>query len=215
MNGAHDLGGTHGFGEIDRSEERHFPNEWERKVFAMTLACGMLGRWNLDQSRFARETMTPGRYLNSSYYEHWLHGLERLLIDHELVSECELRGGQSDGDAPLNAVPRNEIEEILRRGGATLLETEVPPLFDVGDAVTVSNFHPESHTRAPRYIRGRSGRVEKYHGAHIFPDEHAKSGRKIPAHLYCMGFDSVELWGNDAEPGSVIFVDVFEPYLKK
>lgn len=70
MNSAHDLGGMHGFGPIDRSQIENFVSEWEEKVFALTLACGMLGQWNLDQSRFAREKMDPGHYLCSSYYEH-------------------------------------------------------------------------------------------------------------------------------------------------
>jgi nitrile hydratase len=78
MNGGHDLGGMHGFGpvEIER-DEPVFHHEWERRAFAITVATGFLGKWNIDQSRFAREQMPPPEYLATTYYEHWLFGLER------------------------------------------------------------------------------------------------------------------------------------------
>ena len=91
MNGAHDLGGMHGFGPIDpEPDEPVFHAEWERRAFAITLAMGFYGAWNLDKSRFARESMDPAEYLNTSYYEHWLHGLQELLIENNLVSEQEI-----------------------------------------------------------------------------------------------------------------------------
>ena len=65
--------------------------EWERRCFAITLACGFLGEWNLDMSRYARERMHPAKYLETSYYEHWLIGLETLLIEKGLVSEDEIK----------------------------------------------------------------------------------------------------------------------------
>ena len=91
MNGAHDLGGMHGFGPIDpEPNEPVFHHEWERRAFAITLACGALGEWNLDMSRFARERMDPGEYLRTTYYEHWLFGLELLLRERGLVSAEEI-----------------------------------------------------------------------------------------------------------------------------
>ena len=70
MNGAADLGGAMGCGPINpESGEPPFHHEWERRIFAVTLAMGVTGSWNLDQSRFARESLPPARYLNSTYYE--------------------------------------------------------------------------------------------------------------------------------------------------
>ena len=55
MNGGHDLGGMHGLGRIDVEEnEPGFHYAWERRCFATTLACGLLGEWNLDIARYAR-----------------------------------------------------------------------------------------------------------------------------------------------------------------
>jgi nitrile hydratase subunit beta len=34
--------------------------------------------------------MDPADYLRSSYYEHWLHSLETLLVEKGVISEAEL-----------------------------------------------------------------------------------------------------------------------------
>src|SRR5262245_10753687 len=68
MNGIHDLGGMHGMGPVViETDEPVFHSEWERRVFALTLAAGYLGKWNLDMSRSAREQMPPAEYLSTSY----------------------------------------------------------------------------------------------------------------------------------------------------
>lgn len=91
MNGAHDLGGMHGFGAIEpEPDEPVFHAEWERRAFAITLAMGAYGSWNLDMSRHARERMDPAEYLRTSYYEHWVHGLQLLLIEQGLLSAQEI-----------------------------------------------------------------------------------------------------------------------------
>src|SRR5262249_4912728 len=97
MNGAHHLGGMHGFGarEVER-DEPVFHGEWERRTFAITLATGFLGKWNLDMSRYAREQMPPAEYLATTYYEHWLFGLEKLLDQHGLVRHEELEARLRD-----------------------------------------------------------------------------------------------------------------------
>ena len=91
MNGAHDMGGMHGFGAIaPEPDEPVFHEEWERRAFALTLAMGAYGSWNLDMSRHARERMHPVDYLSTSYYEHWLHGLELLLVEKGLLTRQEI-----------------------------------------------------------------------------------------------------------------------------
>jgi len=91
MNGVHDFGGMDGLGPIDyETNEPVFHAEWERRVFALTLAMGCTGAWNLDMSRHARERTPPAEYLAASYYEIWLSGLERLLDETGLLSRAEL-----------------------------------------------------------------------------------------------------------------------------
>ena len=56
MEGAHDMGGVAWSGPvIPEPDEPMFHAEWERRAFAITLAMGMPGGWNIDMSRFARE----------------------------------------------------------------------------------------------------------------------------------------------------------------
>ena len=215
MNSAHDLGGMHGFGNIDQSQRENFIHQWEEKVFGLTLACGLLGQWNLDESRHAREQMEAGEYLRSSYYEHWLHGLEKLLIEKGLVTVDELESGSCEQKSSLSPLAVEKIPEILGRGSPAQMRPQSAPLFQTGQLIRVRNFHPKSHTRAPRYIRGRSGRVSAHYGAHIFPDLHSARGEKCPAHLYSIRFEAGELWGEqDAEGRFAVYVDLFEPYLQ-
>jgi hypothetical protein len=88
MNGAHDMGGVHGFGPvIPEANEPTFHAEWEKRIFALNLAAGRPGNWNLDMSRFARENRPPADYLSKTYYELWVAGLERMLVERGLVSE--------------------------------------------------------------------------------------------------------------------------------
>ncbi|MEM7209167.1 MAG: nitrile hydratase subunit beta [Pseudomonadota bacterium] len=214
MNGAHDLGGMHGFDPVDiESGKELFHAEWEKRVFAMTLACGFLGKWNIDQGRFARERMEPGAYLNSSYYEHWLHGLALLLVECGLLSQDELDRFEVMNESPL-AVRANRVQEILSAGGPADCASETDPIFSVGDTVRVRNEHPSGHTRAPRFVRGRSGTVASYHGSHVLPDVSSQpEGVKQGAHLYNVRFSATELWGEGATSKDAVYVDVFEPYL--
>ena len=107
MNGAHDLGGMQGFGPIKpEPDEPVFHADWEKRTFAITLACGALGRWNIDMSRHARERLHPRLYLQTSYYEKWLLGLQTLLTEKGLLTEdeinqrmAELKGAQDSGNA--------------------------------------------------------------------------------------------------------------------
>jgi len=215
MDGAHDLGGMHGFGPIDRSQQQNFVGEWEEKVFGLTLACGMQGKWNLDQSRFARERMNPAHYLGSSYYEHWLHGLELLLVETGLLSAKELESGVAARAGAFEPVPQERVPGMLEKGSPTLMECERNATWQVGDRVRIRNEHPHHHTRVPRYIRGRCGEIMQHYGAHIFPDAHSERGEKVPAHLYSVRFSGEELWGDKAaESNSAIYVDVFEPYIE-
>ena len=91
MNGVHDMGGMHGMGPIVVEEnEPVFHAEWERRIFALVRAMSVWGRWNIDMSRYARERIPPGRYLESSYYERFTHGLETLLVENELLTREEI-----------------------------------------------------------------------------------------------------------------------------
>ena len=52
------------------------------------------GGWNIDMSRFARENRPPQDYLSKSYYQIWLAGLERLMLERGLVTADEIAAGK-------------------------------------------------------------------------------------------------------------------------
>jgi nitrile hydratase beta subunit len=207
VNGVHDMGGMHGFGPVTpESDEPVFHADWEGRVLAMDLAMRATGEWGVDAARFARESEPPARYLAESYYERWLGGLERLLFERGLVSEEELRAGAS-------LAPGRRLEH-KGRGGRSRREPGRPARFAVGDCVRARNIHPAGHTRLPRYVRGHDGTVARVHGCHVFPDASAHDLGEDPQWLYVVVFDGAELWGADAEPGTAVSVDAFEPYLE-
>ena len=214
MRGGHDLGGRQGFGPVDpEPDEPVFHDEWEKRVFALTLATGMLGQWNIDQSRHARERQHPVAYLEQSYYENWLAGTEKLLLEAGLISEEELESGTAKAKSgqDLRIPDAKAARKILTSGGPAARETENPPRFAVGNEVIVERRHTPGHTRAPDYVQGCRGLVRDHHGAHIFPDANSR-GVPTAHHLYSVEFSSRELWGGDAEPFDVL-IDLWEPYL--
>ncbi|MEZ5739215.1 MAG: nitrile hydratase subunit beta [Burkholderiaceae bacterium] len=76
------------------ANEPPFHADWEGQVLALTLAMGATGRWSIDESRHARETLPPTVYLSSSYFRIWLLGLQKLMLAHGLVSADELETGR-------------------------------------------------------------------------------------------------------------------------
>jgi len=216
VNGIHDMGGMHGFGPVaPEADEPWFHAPWERRAFALTLAMGATGQWNLDQSRFARESLPPAQYLASSYYRIWLAALGRLMVERGLVTAEELADGRmrQPPSGTVAALAAERVESVLAAGSATVRPTVTTARFAIGAAVRTRSINPPSHTRLPRYCRGKSGIVTKVHGAHVFPDANARGEGEQPQWLYAVRFDASELWGTDTTAAAV-HVDCWEPYLE-
>ena len=217
MNGAHDLGGMMGFGRVDvEADEPWFHAPWERRAFGVTLAMGFTGSWNIDMSRHARESLPPGEYLASSYYDIWTRGVEKLVVQTGLVSAEELAVGQAlvEPVRVKRVVTADEVAATLARGGPAERQPETPARFAVGDRVVTRNMHPKGHTRLPRYARAKQGVVERVHGVHVFPDTNAHREGENPQWLYSVRFSGRELWGEEADPTLVVSVDAWESYLE-
>ena len=179
MNGAHDMGGAHGFGPVvAEADEPVFHADWERRVLGLVVALGACGKWNIDMSRFARENRPPAEYLSLSYYEIWLAGLEQLLDDSGLLEEAQ---------ADVRVFSAADARAALARGFPSDRPEPQPPRFAVGDLVRTLNIHPQGHTRLPRYARGHVGEIERIHGCHVFPD-HDAYGDEDPQWLYTVRF---------------------------
>jgi len=91
MNGIHDLGGMHGFGPVVQEEnEPVFHEDWERHAFAVLNLTMAAGQYTVDELRHSIERMPPAQYLETLYYEHWLHAAEDLLDKKKVVTREEL-----------------------------------------------------------------------------------------------------------------------------
>lgn len=215
MNGVHDMGGMQDFGAVaPEGDEPLFHQRWERRAFALTLAMGAAGAWNLDQARSARESLPPAQYLASSYYEIWFAGLLGLMRERDLVTAAEIASGRMQ--QPPKPLPRrleaDGVATALARGASTSRPLAGTPRFSIGDPVMTRNGNPPTHTRLPRYCRGKSGTIVATHGAHVFPDANATGSGESPQWLYTVRFAAHDLWGPHTSAAAV-HVDCFEPYL--
>ena len=222
MNGIHDLGGMHGFPELGYEEDEPvFHHAWERRCFALNFCTDALGRWNLDTWRHAVERMEPVEYLRTSYYEHWLHAMETLLIERGLLTRKELDARLAGDATPAAPAPDQpaplaaaEVETALFQGEPARRDIERPARFWPGARVRCANIHPAGHTRLPRYARGRLGIVRADRGVHLFPDRRAAGDDAAAERLYNVELSARELWGEGAPARDTVRLDLWDSYLE-
>lgn len=202
MNGPADVGGAHGFGPVAAEQgEPVFHADWERSVFALSIAAGTNGLWTLDRSRYMRESLPHAMYYDATYYEIWFAALERLVAE-----------AVEDGRAPKRVLSGDAVRPVMA-GGFPATRSGPEPRFAVGDEVRVRSMRPANHTRAPSYVRGHAGRIAALRGCHVLPDTNAHGAGENPTPLYNVAFDAAELWGADTTAAAV-HVDLFETYLE-
>lgn len=215
MDGAHDMGGMQGFGAMVPDGEV-FHEAWERRLFALTRVARQAGI-TAGHSRAMIESMPPVEYLEASYYERWLWGLERRLElarsiapgDVEAAIERLAAGVPASTDPEL---ARKSVE--VQRAGESM-DAATAPRFRPGDRVRVRRMRPEGHTRCPRYVRGATGTIERVHGDDELADALAL-GEKAPVEaIYAVRFRSEDLFGPREEPPYRVLVDLSESYLEE
>jgi len=180
----------------------------------MQRAMGYAGAWHIDHSRFAQEKLPPATYLTASYYQRWALAMESNVLERGYVTPEELKAGHAL--TPGKTLPRKLTPDVISAGmsrSSFYRQQQGPQRFKPGDRVRTKNIHPKTHTRLPRYTRGKVGVVEMCHGCHMYPDSVATDQGDNPQWLYTVVFDSRELWGPDADPTLKISIDAFEPYL--
>jgi nitrile hydratase len=217
VNGVHDMGGMHGLGPIAPDpHEPLFHAPWEARALALTLAMGAWGRWTLDASRHQRELIPGPDYLRMGYYEKWITGLEGLMVASGLLTAEELASGAPAAGAARTAPPltADMVPVALARGGPTSRAIATEPAFGVGDSVRARTLNPTGHTRLPRYVRGRAGKITHVHGPHVFPDANAHGLGEAPQPLYQVRFEGAELWGPQAGSRGAVYLDLWESYLE-
>jgi len=216
MNGVHDMGGHQGMGPIQyEKNEPVFHAAWEGRVYAINRVLGAWRKWNLDASRHGVETLPAADYLRMSYYERWLERLTEFSIKFGLVTRAEIESGKpAPGSSKVKPpVTAANVEAALIRASARRTAV-VPPRFAVGQHVRARNINPVGHTRLPRYARAKSGVIDRDHGVFLFPDTSAHFLGEKPQHVYSVRFSARELWGDQAKPQDVVYLDMWDDYLE-
>ena len=212
MNGIHDMGGMQGLGELHYEEtEPVFHDPWEGRVPAMMSALGVFGGF-----RVPIESIPAADYLRMSYYERWLVALNEQIIKYELATRTEIERGRPDPGSvkATTALTPAEARETLFRTSQSELEIEVTARFQVGDRVRGLNIHPTTHTRMPRYTRGKTGIVERDRGVFALPDNEVYDLDPKPQHVYLVRFMARELWGEEASAHDSLYIDMWGDYLE-
>lgn len=217
MNGIHDIGGMDNIGPVNiEKDEPVFHEDWESRVYAMTLATMGAGIFVTDEVRFVTETIPPADYLTFKYYEKWLYSLEQLMLQKNMVTQEELESGEVSAPELTAGIEAASLERMaygMKNRIPVFVDADIPPRFKVGDTIVARNINPLHHTRIPRYIRGRRGVVEMDHGIFLLPDTNAHGGPDKPQHVYSVRFSARELWGEDAPANDSLYIDLFDDYM--
>ena len=217
MNGVHDMGGMQDMGAVQREKnEPVFHQRWEGRVWGMMWLGSAWGKWNLDAMRHAIERIPPADYLRMSYYEKWLAALVDLVTGRELVTRAELESGKpAAGSAKATPPVKAEgVPALIARGNPVKRDVAVAARFQVGQRVRGRNINPVTHTRLPRYARGKIGTVERDHGVFLFADSNAHFQGEKPQHLYSVRFAARELWGEQAPARDAVYVNLWDDHLE-
>jgi len=216
MNGPQDLGGQMGFGLVTPElDEPVFHAAWEKRALGLTLCAGAFGKWNIDESRHARESLHPADYYRSSYYEIWAKGLEALLLRHGFITAADLAAQRAvdPAPAPRRILTADNVPATLARGGPCDRPMAAPPRFAAGDRVRTRKTNRTGHTRLPRYAHDCAGMIETVHDGFVFPDANAHGEGEAQQYVYTVVFTGKELWGEAADPDFSVSVDAWESYL--
>ena len=171
MNGIHDMGGMQGMGPIEyEHNEPVFHAAWEARAYAMNGAVTATGKLK-GALRVPIENLTAFEYLRMSYYERWLWSLTERLVASGLATRAEIESGHP-AEGSVKSVPALSAADVpaFMRRIPPLRKDQVAPRFQIGQHVRARNINPVTHTRLPRYVRGKAGTIERDRDVATFPD---------------------------------------------
>ena len=217
MNGPHDMGGMQTFGPIrPEKDEPVFHARWEGRIMAIFAALGTWQKWNLDVSRQTRELLPPAQYVSLNYHQLRYAQVVELIAQNGLATRAEIERGRP-AKGTTKAVPpltADKVPSYWTAGSPKSRTVAVEPKFRAGQRVRTRNMNPTTHTRLPRYARGRVGIIEQDHGVFVLPDTNAQRLGENPQHVYSVRFLARELWGEQANPKDTVIISMWDDYLE-
>jgi nitrile hydratase subunit beta len=232
-----DMGGRKEFfGPVRREDDEPvFHDRWEARVFGVAFTAMPGIGVSTEAARHAMNRLPPDIYL-SSYYRRWLGGLETGLVERgylgpdEVDARIEGRRAAPGRRRPPRLkiavtwrllrvtlrprLPRFVAAKILPHALGTARRSRRPPRFGAGDRVRVRARQAKGHTRQPAYVSGKPGVVSAHLGTTLYPDALAVGRREPPQHLYTVAFEGRDLFGDDADHGTEVRIDLYESYLE-
>ncbi|MEU6603395.1 nitrile hydratase subunit beta [Streptomyces flaveolus] len=238
----HHLGGLENLGPVSY-ERRVFVEDWEQRIFGIHVAMMGLSAhlgdavpqypieavptafssvWTWADLRKGAEAMHPFAYFQYRYYEKWLGGISGFLVSEGYITEEELESKAAEYlREPALALPDGGDERIddqviryLREGDSPRQRSAESPAFDIGERVTVKDVPPTEHTRLPGNLRGRTGTVERvFEGSYGYFCSTGPDGIGEPMPVYIVRFEPTDIWGELAEPGAVLYGELYQAYL--
>jgi len=181
--------------------------------------------WTWADLRRGAEAMNPFDYFKLRYYEKWLGGISGFFVEKGYISQDELaektqfylkEGNVNPAPLPQQDKPAidDQVIKYLQLGDSPQRQIDRQPKFAVGDAVVVKDMPVVEHTRLPGHLRGKPGVVDLvYESCYAyFPGPSDGLGPAQPS--YSVRFEPRKIWGDElAEPGSMVYADLFELYL--
>lgn len=210
MNGIHDMGGMQDMGPLEyEKNEPVFHAPWERRTFAIW--------WAIDTPpgyRYQAEILPPVEYLRLSYYERMLVAMTDLMVTSGMITRGELETGKPvPGTRKGELLTLAQVPAALIKSEPSIRNLPVAPRFRTGQRVRARNLNPVTHTRLPRYARGKIGTIERDHGVYDFEDAEQQQDKK-PQHVYSVRFAARELWGQEASQNDSVYVDMWDDYIE-
>jgi nitrile hydratase subunit beta len=213
MNGIHDLGGMQDMGPVQREiGEPVFHAEWERRIFALFNALDI--GWPARRAQL--ELIAPAEYLRMSYYEKWLAAIEPLMTQAGMLSPEEIETGRVSGgtNARWHVLGAAEVATWSAPVSRTEAMPSTDARFQLNQLVRARNLNPIGHTRLPRYLRGKSGTIERIFRSAALQDAATDGAGARIQPVYTVRFAARALWGDEASRMDSVYADLWEDHLE-
>jgi hypothetical protein len=110
--------------------------------------------------------------------------------------------------------PEQALAMIATGATTKVQRPNLLPRYNVGDRVVALNLNPATHTRLPRYMRGKKGTIARVHGMFALPDSRAIGSGNNEQYCYSVRFEASEAWGPQGRTGDCIYIDLWDSYLE-
>ena len=160
MNGVQDMGGMQASARSSRSRTSRCSTPLGKRAFALTLAMGAPGGWNIDMSRFARESLPPREYLAHDLLPDLARRrCEKLMVERGLRRAPTRSRPAMPHRAAEAAAARHahgeDVAKVLYRGAADRARTDTGAAL-CGRRPRAREEHASRRPHAPAALRARA-----------------------------------------------------------